>query len=231
MAARTSRPTTASPRSLTSPRSTKSTTSWSASWRRCGPSGFFLSGFFIAVLAFARGVAGGVPAISAVPVLARVLAGVVPVVTPHSRPRRGPLAVFSRAASHLAASRVPAPQEMDGRRILIFCETKKGCDAVTRQLRMDGWPALSIHGDKSQHERDWVRWGRGAAAACGLAGRQGRRACRAPPRDVQHSRWLHCKCASLAPMQVCISSPALALPNPTLCRRCWLSSRPASTPS
>lgn len=45
---------------------------------------------------------------------------------------------------------------MDGRRILIFCETKKGCDAVTRQLRMDGWPALSIHGDKSQHERDWV---------------------------------------------------------------------------
>jgi superfamily II DNA/RNA helicase len=27
---------------------------------------------------------------------------------------------------------------------------------VTRQLRMDGWPALSIHGDKSQQERDWV---------------------------------------------------------------------------
>jgi hypothetical protein len=50
----------------------------------------------------------------------------------------------------------PRPQEMDGRRILIFCETKKGCDAVTRQLRMDGWPALSIHGDKTQHERDWV---------------------------------------------------------------------------
>lgn len=45
---------------------------------------------------------------------------------------------------------------MDGRRILIFLETKKGCDAVTRQLRMDGWPALSIHGDKSQQERDWV---------------------------------------------------------------------------
>ena len=21
---------------------------------------------------------------------------------------------------------------------------------------MDGWPALSIHGDKSQQERDWV---------------------------------------------------------------------------
>jgi ATP-dependent RNA helicase DDX5/DBP2 len=23
-------------------------------------------------------------------------------------------------------------------------------------LRMDGWPALSIHGDKNQAERDWV---------------------------------------------------------------------------
>ncbi|XP_042501794.1 DEAD-box ATP-dependent RNA helicase 20 isoform X2 [Macadamia integrifolia] len=45
---------------------------------------------------------------------------------------------------------------MDGSRILIFLETKKGCDQVTRQLRMDGWPALSIHGDKNQAERDWV---------------------------------------------------------------------------
>lgn len=47
-------------------------------------------------------------------------------------------------------------QVMDGSKILIFMETKKGCDQVTRQLRMDGWPALSIHGDKSQAERDWV---------------------------------------------------------------------------
>lgn len=45
---------------------------------------------------------------------------------------------------------------MDGSRILIFLDTKKGCDQITRQLRMDGWPALSIHGDKSQAERDWV---------------------------------------------------------------------------
>ena len=55
---------------------------------------------------------------------------------------------------HLSSAR--PLQEMDGRRILIFCETKRGCDNVTRQLRQDGWPALSIHGDKSQHERDWV---------------------------------------------------------------------------
>ncbi|KAB2029098.1 hypothetical protein E1A91_D05G145300v1 [Gossypium mustelinum] len=45
---------------------------------------------------------------------------------------------------------------MDGSRILIFMDTKKGCDQITRQLRMDGWPTLSIHGDKSQAERDWV---------------------------------------------------------------------------
>ncbi|XP_021762851.1 DEAD-box ATP-dependent RNA helicase 20-like [Chenopodium quinoa] len=45
---------------------------------------------------------------------------------------------------------------MDGSKILIFVETKKGCDQVTRQLRMDGWPALAIHGDKDQSERDWV---------------------------------------------------------------------------
>ena len=47
-------------------------------------------------------------------------------------------------------------REMDGSRLLVFCETKRGCDAVTRQLRQGGWPALSIHGDKSQEERDWV---------------------------------------------------------------------------
>jgi len=45
---------------------------------------------------------------------------------------------------------------MDGSKILIFCETKRGADMLTRQLRMDGWPALAIHGDKSQSERDWV---------------------------------------------------------------------------
>nr|AAR29370.1 DEAD box RNA helicase [Zea mays] len=45
---------------------------------------------------------------------------------------------------------------MDGSRILIFLQTKKDCDKITRQLRMDGWPALSIHGDKAQAERDYV---------------------------------------------------------------------------
>lgn len=45
---------------------------------------------------------------------------------------------------------------MDGSKILIFTETKRSADALTREMRTDGWPALSIHGDKEQSERDWV---------------------------------------------------------------------------
>ncbi len=40
--------------------------------------------------------------------------------------------------------------------MLIFCETKRNCDNITRTLRQDGWPALALHGDKAQKERDWV---------------------------------------------------------------------------
>lgn len=41
-------------------------------------------------------------------------------------------------------------------KVLIFTGTKRVADDITRHLRSDGWPALSIHGDKQQHERDWV---------------------------------------------------------------------------
>jgi len=41
-------------------------------------------------------------------------------------------------------------------RILIFTETKRGADTLTRTLRLSGWSALAIHGDKDQKERDWV---------------------------------------------------------------------------
>jgi ATP-dependent RNA helicase DDX5/DBP2 len=41
-------------------------------------------------------------------------------------------------------------------KLLIFTDTKKGSDDLTHMLRRDGWPALAIHGDKSQQERDWV---------------------------------------------------------------------------
>jgi len=45
---------------------------------------------------------------------------------------------------------------MDGSKILIFCGSKRDCDQLTREMRLDGWPALCIHGDKKQEERDWV---------------------------------------------------------------------------
>ncbi|KTW30302.1 ATP-dependent RNA helicase DBP2 [Pneumocystis carinii B80] len=41
-------------------------------------------------------------------------------------------------------------------RILIFVSTKRIADDITKYLRQDGWPALAIHGDKQQSERDWV---------------------------------------------------------------------------
>lgn len=39
---------------------------------------------------------------------------------------------------------------------LIFVETKRKADELTRRMRRDGWPTLCIHGDKNQGERDWV---------------------------------------------------------------------------
>merc|ERR1712183_316888 len=45
---------------------------------------------------------------------------------------------------------------MDGSRILIFSQTKRDGDQLTKEMRLDGWPALCIHGDKKQEEREWV---------------------------------------------------------------------------
>ena len=39
---------------------------------------------------------------------------------------------------------------------LIFTGTKRVADELTRDMRRDGFPALAIHGDKTQPERDWV---------------------------------------------------------------------------
>ncbi|KAK9375969.1 P-loop containing nucleoside triphosphate hydrolase protein [Lipomyces chichibuensis] len=41
-------------------------------------------------------------------------------------------------------------------KVLIFVGTKRVADDITKFLRQDGWPALAIHGDKAQNERDWV---------------------------------------------------------------------------
>ena len=43
-----------------------------------------------------------------------------------------------------------------GAKILILVETKRKADKLTSQMRKDGWPALRIHGDTQQKERDWV---------------------------------------------------------------------------
>ncbi|XP_031346613.1 DEAD-box ATP-dependent RNA helicase 20-like isoform X2 [Photinus pyralis] len=41
-------------------------------------------------------------------------------------------------------------------KIIIFVETKKKVDDITKCIRMEGYSAISIHGDKSQPERDYV---------------------------------------------------------------------------
>ncbi|KAJ8097457.1 P-loop containing nucleoside triphosphate hydrolase protein [Lipomyces tetrasporus] len=46
--------------------------------------------------------------------------------------------------------------EKQDSKVLIFVGTKRVADDVTKFLRQDGWPALAIHGDKAQNERDWV---------------------------------------------------------------------------
>merc|ERR1711862_1089812 len=45
---------------------------------------------------------------------------------------------------------------MGGSKILIFAQTKREGDDLTREMRTDGFPALCIHGDKKQEEREWV---------------------------------------------------------------------------
>ena len=41
-----------------------------------------------------------------------------------------------------------------GTRVIIFCETKRGCEEVRNILRNENFPAAAIHGDKEQRERD-----------------------------------------------------------------------------
>jgi len=41
-----------------------------------------------------------------------------------------------------------------GTRVIIFCETKRGCEEVRHILRNENFPAAAIHGDKEQRERD-----------------------------------------------------------------------------
>jgi superfamily II DNA/RNA helicase len=42
------------------------------------------------------------------------------------------------------------------KKTIIFAETKRKVDHLTREMRKIGWGAMCIHGDKTQQERDWV---------------------------------------------------------------------------
>lgn len=44
----------------------------------------------------------------------------------------------------------------DARRVVVFFSSKARADDATRALRADGFPALAMHGDKAQDEREWV---------------------------------------------------------------------------
>jgi len=49
-----------------------------------------------------------------------------------------------------------SPRDGDQPRILVFTETKRGADALCRELRHEHFPAMAMHGDKDQRERDSV---------------------------------------------------------------------------
>lgn len=54
-------------------------------------------------------------------------------------------------------TRLPRPAHLDSQGLtLIFVETKKGADALEDFLCRNGLPATSIHGDRSQAEREAV---------------------------------------------------------------------------
>jgi ATP-dependent RNA helicase DDX5/DBP2 len=54
------------------------------------------------------------------------------------------------------AKHVESEMKDENSKIIIFASTKRNCDELTSYLRSEGWPALAIHGDKEQRERDWV---------------------------------------------------------------------------
>ncbi|KAI6661102.1 ATP-dependent RNA helicase DDX5 isoform X2-like [Oopsacas minuta] len=46
--------------------------------------------------------------------------------------------------------------EREDNKVLVFCDTKRRVEYLTRHLREEDWPAMCIHGDKEQLEREWV---------------------------------------------------------------------------
>jgi ATP-dependent RNA helicase DDX5/DBP2 len=58
--------------------------------------------------------------------------------------------------NEMLATKVEVNGQQKDCKVIVFSETKKGCDRLCSELRRSNYPALSIHGDKTQQERDWV---------------------------------------------------------------------------
>jgi len=51
---------------------------------------------------------------------------------------------------------LPQVSENGQARVIVFCAARRGCEAIRNEVRRRGIGAEALHGDKSQHERDWV---------------------------------------------------------------------------
>ena len=65
---------------------------------------------------------------------------------------------------------------MEGERVLVFVATKREADMLEELLYREGFPAISIHGDRTQPEREAVSSGRVRGCAW-VGGWVGVRAC------------------------------------------------------
>ena len=62
---------------------------------------------------------------------------------------------YARLVS-LLETRLESDHKKTARRVVVFFSSKARVDDATRSLRSDGFPALAMHGDKAQNEREWV---------------------------------------------------------------------------
>eukprot|EP00228_Micromonas_bravo_P010189 CAMPEP_0203020950 /NCGR_PEP_ID=MMETSP1401-20130829/26454_1 /ASSEMBLY_ACC=CAM_ASM_000894 /TAXON_ID=38833 /ORGANISM="Micromonas pusilla, Strain CCAC1681" /LENGTH=485 /DNA_ID=CAMNT_0049762709 /DNA_START=20 /DNA_END=1478 /DNA_ORIENTATION=- len=62
---------------------------------------------------------------------------------------------YTRLVS-LLETRLESDYKKTARRVVVFFSSKARVDDATRSLRSDGFPALAMHGDKAQNEREWV---------------------------------------------------------------------------
>ena len=68
--------------------------------------------------------------------------------------------MFSNVFSYRLSTLLKEIMAEKENKTIVFIETKRRVDEITRKIKKDGWPAVCIHGDKSQQERDWVLQGK-----------------------------------------------------------------------